>query len=82
MSEISSAPVSGSSTLNVALDGLARSEKQLNTAASQIAQFPQDSVDLSQPIVAMIDAKNSFDANTKSIKVADEMQKTLLDAIG
>jgi flagellar hook-associated protein FlgK len=32
--------------------------------------------------VALIQSRNSFEANTKVIKVADEMQKTLLDAVG
>ncbi len=80
MSGVSS--VGGSSVLSVALQGLSRSEGQVNAAAEQIAQWPQDSVDLSSSFVSLMQARNSFDANTKVIHVADDMQKSLLDAIG
>ena len=71
-----------------ALEGLANSEAQFNQAAQQIAKAPvaaaagQDTVDLSTAAVAMLEAKNNFDANTKAIKVGDEMQQYLLDAVG
>ena len=73
-----------------ALQGLARSEAQLNGVAQKIAQLPVlpfgngtgDQVDLSAEAVALIQARNSFVANTKMIKVADEMQKMLLDVVG
>ena len=71
------------------LQGLARSEAQFNQAAQQIARSSeatapgsQDSVDLSAAAVAMLQAKNNFDANTKAIKVGDEMDQYLLNAIG
>jgi len=71
-----------------ALKGLANSEAQFNQAAQQIAKAPvaaaagQDTVDLSTAAVAMLQAKNNFDANTKVIKIGDEMQQYLLNAIG
>ena len=70
-----------------ALEGLANSEAQFNQAAQQIAKVPvaatgQDTVDLSAAAVALIQARNNFDANTKAIKVGDEMQQYLLNAIG
>jgi flagellar hook-associated protein FlgK len=75
-----------------ALQGLASSELQFNRAAQKIAQLPVqvtksgtgpvDQLDLSAEAVALIQSRNSFEANTKVIKVADEMQKTLLDAVG
>ena len=73
-----------------ALQGLARSEAQFNGAAQRIAQFPvsqspsgqADQVDLSAEAVAVIQSRNSFEANTKVIQVADAMDKTLLNAIG
>jgi flagellar hook protein FlgE len=76
-----------------ALQGLARSEAQFNGAAQKIAQFPQvpvsqsgsaqgDQVDLSAAAVALIESRNSFNANTKMIKVADQMEQTLLNTIG
>ena len=73
---------------NTSLEGLARSEAQFNRAASDIAHLPVaasngqlDTVDLSAAAVAMLQAKNNFDANTKAIKVGDEMYQSLLDAI-
>jgi len=71
-----------------ALEGLGKSEAQLNQAAQQIATAPvaaaagQDTVDLSTAAVAVLEAKNNFDANTKVIKIGDEMQSYLLNAIG
>ena len=75
-----------------ALQGLANAESQFNTAGSNIAQWPQteasgktpatDTVDLSTQAVAMLQAQNNFEANTKMIKVADQMDQTLLNAIG
>ena len=70
------------------LQGLASSEAQFNQAAQQIARMPeaaatgQDTVDLSAAAVAMIQAKNNFDANTKAIKVGEQMDQYLLNAIG
>ena len=73
-----------------ALQGLARSEAQLNGVAQKLAQLPVlpsengpgDQVDLSAEAVALIQARNSFEANTKMMKVAEEMQKALLDVVG
>jgi flagellar hook protein FlgE len=41
-----------------------------------------DVVDLSTSMVSLLQSRNSFDANTKVFKVADEMQKSLLNVIG
>lgn len=72
-----------------ALQGLQRSEAQFNRAAANIAQAPfsssappGDRVDLSTQAVALIDSRNSFDANIKVLKVDDQMQQTLLNVIG
>ncbi len=71
-----------------ALEGLTNSEAQFDHAAQQIAAAPvavaagQDTVDLSTAAVAVLEAKNNFDANTKVIKIGDEMQAYLLNAIG
>jgi hypothetical protein len=71
-----------------ALQGLARSEAQFNVTADRIARLPLstagagDSVDLSAAAVALLQARNNFEANTKLIKVADQMEQALLDAIG
>ena len=73
--------------LTTALEGLSRAEAQFNTAASQMARTPPpppqaDSVDLSAAAVALLESRNSFEANTKMIKTADEMEKSLLDTLG
>jgi len=70
-----------------ALEGLSRAEAQFNKTAQDIARAPQvlngqDTVDLSAAAVALIQSRNNFDANTKLIKVADEMTRTLLEVIG
>jgi len=70
-----------------ALQGLSSAETQFNQAAQQIARAPvasggQDTVDLSTAAVALIQSRNNFDANTKTIKVEDEMNQSLLNAIG
>ena len=72
---------------STALEGLSRAETQFNQAAQQIARAPvasggQDSVDLSTAAVSLIQARNNFDANTKTIKVQDQMNQSLLNAIG
>ena len=74
--------------LTNALEGMARSEAQFNRAADRIAHLPPaqpkqgDQVDLSTEAVALLQSKNSFEANTKVVKVADQMEQTLLDMTG
>jgi flagellar basal body rod protein FlgC len=67
---------------------MSRAEAQLNQAASDIARAPSvspggvDVVDLSASMVALLQSRLSFEANTKVFKVADEMQKSLLSVLG
>ena len=74
--------------LTNALQGMARSEAQFNGVADKIARLPRaqfgqgDQVDLSAEAVALLQAKNSFEANTKVVKVADQMKQALLDLTG
>jgi hypothetical protein len=70
------------------LQGMQRAETQLNQVAQSIAQQPfssagpeGDIVDLSAQAVAMIQAQNSFAANTAALKVGDEMTQTLLKVV-
>ncbi len=70
------------------LQGMQRAETQLNQVAQSIAQGPSSSagpegdiVDLSAQAVALIQAKNSFEANTVALKVSDEMTQTLFKSI-
>jgi flagellar hook protein FlgE len=73
------------------LQGMQRAETQFNQAAQNIAQWPSsssstaqqsDTVDLSAQAVALIQSKNSFEANTAAFKVDDEMTQSLLNVIG
>jgi flagellar hook protein FlgE len=70
------------------LQGMQRAETQLNQVAQNIAQGPSSSagpegdiVDLSAQAVALIQAKNSFEANTMALKVGDQMTQTLLKVV-
>jgi len=75
------------------LQGMQQAENQFNQAANNIANWPSsssssssstplDTVDLSAQAVALIQSKNSFEANTAALKVSDEMTQSLLNAIG
>ena len=61
--------------------GIERAEGQLNQAAQAIATPQGDSVDLSAQAVALIQAKNNFEANLKTLQISDEMTKTLLKVV-
>ena len=65
------------------LQGMQQAENQLNQVAQTIAQAgPQgDTVDLSAQAVAMIQAKNSFEANTAALKVGEEMTQALFKLV-
>ena len=70
-----------------ALEGLARSEAQLDQAARTIARAPlstepTDMVDLSAAAVALLTARNNFEANTKFIKVSSDMEQSLINTLG
>lgn len=72
------------------VQGMQSSLAQFNQVAANIAQGPssgtgaqqEDTVDLSAQAVALIQAKNSFEANTKAFKTGDEMTQYLFNAIG
>jgi len=71
------------------LEGIQRAQSQFNQAANNIAHWPGpatsapqgDQVDLSDQAIALIQAKNSFEANTAALKVSDSMTETLLQSI-
>jgi Flagellar basal body rod FlgEFG protein C-terminal len=74
--------------MTYSLQGMQRAETQFNQAAQNIAQGPSsslapqgDTVDLSTQAVALIQSKNSFEANTAALKVGDEMTQSLLKSI-
>ncbi len=75
--------------MTYSLQGMQKAETQINQVAQYIAQGPSstsagpegDTVDLSAQAVALIEGKNSFEANTSALKVSDQMTQTLLKAI-
>lgn len=75
--------------LNGPIQGLASAEASFNSAAEKISkafvvnpQNPQDQVSLSDAMVALLNSKNDYEANLKSLKTRDEMTQRLLDVLG
>ena len=70
------------------LEGLLHSAALFNQTASNIARATlpgsggQDSLDLSTAAVALLQSRNSFDANTKVIRTMDETDQTMINTIG
>ena len=70
------------------LQGLARSERQFDLAAAGIAHqavgtpAPVDSVDLSAAAIALLEARNGFEAMTRVVSAGDRMERALIDTIG
>ena len=58
-------------------------ERRTESRSCRLRSLEQgDQVDLSTEAVALLQSKNSFEANTKVVKVADQMDRTLLDMMG
>lgn len=71
----------------IPLAGLDQATSSLNQIASRLADVggsaPQtDSVDLSTEMVALLQARQSFESNTKVIKTEDQMTRSLLNVVG
>jgi flagellar hook protein FlgE len=69
---------------SIALGGLEQAQSQLDSTARQIANTgnPQDSVDLSQQAVSLLQAGADFQANLATLKVNDQMLQSLFDVLG
>jgi len=75
---------------DVALEGLNQAEAVLERTAARLARLPltleqpapQDCVDLSAEMVALLEARNLFQVNTRVLRTADEMSRGLLDVLG
>jgi flagellar basal body rod protein FlgC len=72
--------------LNTPLQGISQAQDAFDQAASKVVQATtptqpqqQDQVSLSDAMVSMLQASNSFQANVKSFQVSDDMQKSLLN---
>lgn len=70
----------------IPLSGLSRAEGSLLQTARRIASIggsPEgDTVDLSAEAVAMIEAKNAYQANLQVLRSSDEMTGMLLNVMG
>jgi flagellar hook protein FlgE len=65
------------------LAGMNRAEARLNQTAARLAKtgFSGDEVDLSAEMVAMLEARNEFAANTKVAQTEYQMNKSLIDLL-
>ena len=75
--------------LSAPLEGLSRAQSSFDSAAAKIAQpvslgspNPQDQVSLSDQMVALMQSRNDYEANLKSLQTGNQMQRTLLNLIG
>jgi len=74
---------------DVALEGLNQAETVLEGAAGKLARLPlvleaaapEDVVNLSAEMVALIEARNLFQINARVIRTADELSRSLLDVL-
>jgi len=72
------------SAINSALSGLHTAGKKLEVSAQKIASSPTQKVpqvDVEKELVNQNTAATEYKANLNTIKVANEMQKSLLDII-
>lgn len=75
-------------SLDTPLQGLTRAQEAFDQAASKVAQPieptqpQQDTVSLSDAMVSLLQAANSYQANLKSLEVGNQMQKSLLNILG
>jgi flagellar basal body rod protein FlgG len=73
------------SAIASALNGLATEQRHLDRSARRIARAglppATDSCDLPQAMIQLMVARRGFEANLRSIEVADRMQGSLLDIL-
>lgn len=79
---------------SIPIQGMSRASADFDRAASSVARaslpaqstqketLPQDTIELSTSMVDLLQAKNNYSANTKTVHVMDEMNRTLLDMVG
>lgn len=73
----------------IPVEGIRRAESSFNTAAAKIVQAPLaaadqaggDTVDLSAEMVALMESRNQFAANLKTLQVGDRMAQATLDIL-
>lgn len=75
----------------IGLDGLKRTEEKLDRAARDLARTPlpanseatsaADEVSLSDSMVALLEARHSYEANLKLIETEDELTRRVIDIL-
>lgn len=78
------------SILPTALEGLSRAEERVQRVAERLSRLPlsgdasapEDVVDLSTEVVALLEAKNLHGVNAKVIQSAAELDQHILDILG
>ncbi len=75
--------------LQAGLDGLRQAETRLERASLRLSQLPfsitgepQDVVDISAEAVALLTAKNQFQASLKVIESGADLERATLDILG
>lgn len=76
--------------LPTATEGLRRAEERIQRVAERLARLPadgstgapEDTVDLSAEVVAMLEAKNEHAVHAKVAETAVEMEQHILDILG
>ena len=76
--------------LPTAAEGLRRTEERIQRVAERLARLPadgdgaapEDTVDLSAEVVALLAAKNERAVNAKVAETAVEMEQHILDILG
>jgi len=68
----------------IAASGLDRAQTAFTSAAAKLGSptSSEDSVSLSDNAVALIQAKDSFSANTAVLKAADQIERTAIGLVG
>ena len=78
------------SILPTAAEGLRKAEERVQRVAERLSRFslstdasaPEDVVDLSAEVVALIEAKNLHGVNAKVVQTAAELDRHILDILG
>jgi flagellar hook protein FlgE len=68
------------SAISSGVSGLQRATQRFETSATRIAN-PNLGADLAEELVNVLTAKLDFEASTKVIKVASDMQKSAIDIL-
>ena len=72
---------------STAIEGLNRAEEKLQSVASKLARVsdtnsaPEDTVDLSAEMIALIEARNEHAVNVKVLETANDIERHMLDVL-